>query len=102
MFLGTPEKHRYSNSTVGHVPYLETKNLLQAAEVISASECFVGNQSCLYAIAEGMKHNALLEVWPGNPDCLFQRKNVYHGHDDRTTYDAIERVLAGMVTHRCD
>ena len=100
VFLGSKEEYELFVSAVGDVPYVETGTLLQAAEIIRGSECFVGNQSCLYAIAEGMKHRALLEVWPGNPNCLFERDNVFHGWDRQTTLEALSTI--GVLTPRRD
>jgi len=87
-------------SSVGDVRYVETDTLLQAAEIIRGSECFVGNQSCLYALAEGMKHRALLEVWPGNPNCLFERDNVFHGWDRQTTMRALGTISGGLLSRQ--
>lgn len=95
VFLGSREEHQQFVSSVGDVRYVETGNLLQAAEIIRGSEWFVGNQSCLYAVAEGMKHNALLEVWEGNPNCLFERDNVFHGWDRETTLAALAAIGGG-------
>jgi hypothetical protein len=95
VFLGSRDEHELFVSSVGDVPYVETGSLLQAAEIIRGSECFVGNQSCLYALAEGMKHRALLEVWPGNPNCLFERDHVFHGWDRQTTIAALRTIAPG-------
>jgi|SRR5215813_782244 len=96
VFLGMKDEYQQFIRTVGHVPYVETENLRQAAEIIRGSECFIGNQSCLYAIVEGMKHHALLEVWPGNPNCLFQRENVHHGYDQQTCHNALQAIKASQ------
>lgn len=100
VFLGTKDEYQQFISTVGHVPYVETDNLMEAARFIRGSDCFIGNQSCLYAIVEGMKHSALLEVWPGNPNCLFYRENAFHGHDHQTCRSAIEAIQASRSTNR--
>jgi hypothetical protein len=100
VFLGSREEHQRFVSSVGDVRYVETDTLLQAAEIIRGSECFVGNQSCLYALAEGMKHRALLEVWPGNPNCLFERDNVFHGWDRPTTLEALWTISGGLLSKR--
>jgi hypothetical protein len=100
VFLGTSDEHQEFVRAVGYVLHVETANLMQAARIIRGSEYFVGNQSCLYAIAEGMKHNALLEVWLDNPNCLFQRENVFHGYDHQTTLYAIRMMEEGQVSGR--
>src|SRR5262249_29705567 len=50
VFLGSRDEHQQFVSSVGDVRHVETDTLLQAAEIIRGSECFVGNQSCLYAL----------------------------------------------------
>lgn len=82
-FIGTPIEHAVFCSSFGDVPYVMTDNLDDAAQVIAGCRLFVGNQSCCYAIAEGMKKPAILEVWPAGPNCLFYRNHVIHGwtHD---------------------
>ena len=61
-----------------NIPFKETKDLLNLARYIAGSELFVGNQSCPYAIAEGMKKNTILEVCSYSPNCLFERPNARH------------------------
>lgn len=100
VFLGSREEHELFVASVGDVRYVATDTLLQAAEIIRGSEWFVGNQSCLYALAEGMKHNAVLEVWEGNPNCLFERDNVFHGRDRQTTLEALASIVGGSPSRR--
>lgn len=78
VFIGTPEEHRVFCLTCGEVPHHPTENLYEAAKVIAGADLFVGNQSCPHAIAEGLKKNILLEVWPAGPNCLVFRKGVTH------------------------
>lgn len=82
IFLGLEDEHKALGDYTG-VPLLRlaTDNLLEAAEIISASDLFIGNQSCLYAIAEGLKKPAVLEVYPPMPNCIFNRPDVVHGWD---------------------
>lgn len=80
VFIGTPDEHvdlwsRYHAT----LPFYETPSFLDVAQVIAGSDWFIGNQSCAYAIAEALKHKAVLEVCPGAPNCLFHRPNVFHG-----------------------
>lgn len=84
-FIGTELEHEVFCHCFGSIPYVKTADLHHAARVIAGSRLFVGNQSCCYAIAEGMKHPAILEVWPHGPNCLFYRPTVIHGwtHDFR-------------------
>lgn len=80
VFIGTVEEHKDFCKDVGDVQYHKTNNLLEVAQVIEGSELFVGNQSCPFAIAEGLKHNAILE-WTTGPsqNCHFSRPNLYYG-----------------------
>lgn len=75
-FIGLADEHAAFCSAYGKVPHLTTANLLDVAKAIANSQLFIGNQSCPYAIAEGLKHPAVLECWPHEPNCLFQRANL--------------------------
>jgi hypothetical protein len=55
------------------VARIPTSTLLQIARVIAGSRLFVGNQSCPAAIAEGLKHSMILEVYRDLPNCCFER-----------------------------
>lgn len=57
----------------GDVEFYETRDLLELAEMIAGSELFVGNQSSPYWVAEGMKHNCILEQSIRVPDSNFDR-----------------------------
>jgi hypothetical protein len=72
-FLGTVHEHEEFCRSVGAVPLVPTANLLDVARVIAGSRLFVGNQSCPAAIAEGLKHPMILEVYPALPNCCFER-----------------------------
>jgi hypothetical protein len=78
-FIGLQEEHLAFVEAFGEVPYLPTADLLEAARVIRGSRLFIGNQSCCFAICEGMKHPAVLEVWRSYPNCCIERDNVVHG-----------------------
>jgi hypothetical protein len=60
---------------------------------------FVGNQSCPYAIAEGMKHPSILGVEPGAPDCLFYREDCLRV----MTVEDLERIegFLGVIAPGC-
>lgn len=58
--------------------FFKPENLLEAAEIIAGSELFIGNQSCCYAIAEGLKHNTVQETDIRCPDCIFTRANAQY------------------------
>lgn len=84
VFVGTPHEHRVFCATSGEVPYVMTNNLLEAAQVIAGADLFIGNQSCCHWIAEGLKKNIVLEVWPAGPNSLNNRPGVVHGWDENT------------------
>lgn len=76
VFVGLPQEHEDFCKEVGPVDYFPTNNYLDLARVIAGAVLFVGNQSCSYAMAEGLKQNAILEVCPGCEDCQFYRANL--------------------------
>lgn len=84
VFLGTRDEHRIFWHKYGPVAYRSTSSLLEAARIIGGSQMFIGNQSCLAAIAEGLKVRMILEV--GNPaNCCFDRFNRINAWNDRYT-----------------
>lgn len=84
IFLGTEaEWIAFDNAFGRHggMQWIPTRTLLEMAQVIAGADLFIGNQSCAYAIAEGLKKPAILEVCPWLPNCLFHRPDVIHGWD---------------------
>lgn len=81
IFVGTPEEHASFTSDFGPVPHAPTKNLLELARIIAGCHLFIGNQSCPYAIAEGLKVNTVQETYPQLANCLFKRPNAIYGRD---------------------
>lgn len=99
VFVGTREE--YSDFVLRidpteRVPYLPTVNLLDLARIIAGSELFIGNQSCAYAIAEGLKKSAILEVCPWLPNCLFYRSDVIHGWDSKIDLPPLTSAVGGQ------
>lgn len=76
VFVGMPEEHAAWVNEFGPMPHYPTKDYLELARVIAGAKLFIGNQSCPYAIAEGLKQNAILESFPPAPDCQFARPNL--------------------------
>lgn len=62
----------------GPTEYLPVANALQLASVISACHLFIGNQSLPYSLAEAMKKDSILEVYPDQPDGIYPRENAMH------------------------
>lgn len=78
-FVGSPVEYVDFVKQFGVVPHHKTDDLYSLASVIAGAELFIGNQSCAYAIAEGLKKPAILEVCPWLPNCLFHRSDLIHG-----------------------
>jgi glycosyltransferase involved in cell wall biosynthesis len=76
VFIGSREEHRMFTAEFGFVPHEPTKDLLEAARVIAGAKLFCGNQSSPYAIAEGLKKDAILEICPIGSNTLFRRRGV--------------------------
>jgi hypothetical protein len=75
-FVGVPDEHKAFCSQFGTVDFFPTENLLQLTRVIAGCQVFIGNQSCPYAIAEGLKINSIQESNRQWPNCIFNRKNA--------------------------
>lgn len=82
VFVGTPAEHERFVSESGPIDYYPTENLADLARVIAGCRLFVGNQSCAYAIAEGLKVDTIQETSPQYPNCVFQRENAIYGRAD--------------------
>jgi FkbM family methyltransferase len=95
VFVGLPEEHKAFCQGVGPVPHVPTKDYLELARIIAGCRLYVGNQSSPYAVAEGLKQTAILEVCPWANDCCYPRLNVIHGWDGSADLPDID---AGPVT----
>ncbi len=76
LFVGLPHEWREFIGHHGYVEFVPTANLLAVAQLIKGSDLFIGNQSCAYALAEGMKHNSIQETNLEFPDCVYVRPNA--------------------------
>lgn len=81
VFIGTPFEYEVFKQTCGEIPYMPTADLNQAARVIAGSELYIGNQSVCFWMAEAMKKNLILEVWPAGPNSLSFRPGAIMGWD---------------------
>jgi len=84
VFIGSELEHEVFCATCGEVPYFKTENLLEAARVINGADLFVGNQSVCFWLAEGLKKNLILEVWPQGPNSNVFRPGAVQGYDQNT------------------
>jgi len=79
LFIGLEEEFNDFASAfdiVGRIKRHRVNDFLEMAQIIAGCKLFVGNQSFPYAIAEGLKHNAILSVYPSVPNCMFERPNL--------------------------
>lgn len=73
-FVGSQSEHCRFCDENGYVPWRSTRNLLELAQTIAGARLFASNQSVGYAIAEGLKRQAMLELWCPNNN--FDRAEV--------------------------
>lgn len=81
LFVGMPHEYRDFCGEFGVIEYARTQNMLEVAQVITASKLFIGNQSSPNAVAEGLKHPTIQETSLSIPDCIFRRDNAQHVYD---------------------
>jgi hypothetical protein len=75
VFVGTDAEHAAFCYAVGPIRHHPTRNLLDLARTIAGASLFVGNQSCPFAIAEGLKVPAIQETY-GVANCIFEREDA--------------------------
>lgn len=73
------------------IPWQETRDLHELAQLIAGAKVFIGNQSCPMAIALGLGVNVIQEVWPGNRNCRLKRDNAIYA--DNANVDIPESWL---------
>ena len=78
LFIGPDYDFWAFRNNFGEVEHRPAKDYLELARWIAGCEVFIGNQSSPFAIAEGLKHESVLEVWPTRKDCCYSRGNVQH------------------------
>lgn len=78
LFVGLRKEWEAFCKEFGPVGYHPTADFLELARLIKGSRLFVGNQSAPYAIAEGLKHPAILESCPSCQDCQFNRPRLWN------------------------
>lgn len=71
IFVGLRHEWREFCGHFGYVDFHPTASLLNAVQLIAGSELFIGNQSCAFACAEGLKHPRIQETSLEFPDCIF-------------------------------
>lgn len=91
-FIGTKEEHTKFCNDFEEVAYHATPDFLIVAQIIKGSKLFIGNQSVCYSIAEGMKHERVLEVCFDVPNCMPVGKGS-HCDWEETILDDVECIL---------
>lgn len=77
MFVGSGREWiAFRQQFICHIPWTDTKDALELAQVIAGADLFIGNQSLPYAIAEGLKMDSCQETTPVECNCIFPRKNA--------------------------
>lgn len=81
LFVGVPHEYRDFCGQFGAIEYRKTSDLLEMAQLIAGSQLVIANQSCVNALAEGLKHPLIQETSLHIPDCIFRRPNAQHVYD---------------------
>lgn len=87
IFLGLESEYqKFSKDVEKKIDFLYTKNLLEAAKALNTVNLYIGNQSCLLAIAESLKINTICEGCKRVPNCNFSffRDNFWYGFTDNS------------------
>ena len=87
IFLGLPDEYEMMRRYHPTLKYVPTSDFLKAAEIIAGCRLFVGNQSGLSSIAEGLKVPRLIEccreahnafpIGPRGRGCLFAEEMTH-------------------------
>lgn len=76
-YIGLYKEYKQFVQDCGNaIPYYETKDLLDVAMTIEASELLITAQSGIQAIAEGLKKDYILEVPTKSANAFFRREGV--------------------------
>lgn len=91
-FVGTPEEHEDFTSRYGKIDRLDTKTLLDVAEVIEGADLFIGNGSAPCAISEGLKQNMVFEVCSWNNSGIFERMGRINLWDECVEWPNLKKL----------
>jgi hypothetical protein len=76
-FVGFEDEYEnFKNLSGLNINFYKAQSYLEIAEIINASKVFIGNQSFIYSIAEGMKVNRFLSICDWVPN-VGLTKNAY-------------------------
>ena len=76
-FVGLPQEFKVITAKLPDIKYHPVQDFSELAQVIKASNLFIGNQSMAYAIAEQMKHHRILEICPSAHNVIPTGPNGY-------------------------
>ena len=91
VFVGAPEDHAAfvrEVRGVAEVPFYETHDLLEVAQLIAGCRMFIGTQGPIHAIAEGLKKELIQVVCERCPNSIFHRPSARY---------VPERFMASVV-----
>lgn len=77
IFLGTVDEHKDFTDQFGNITHIKTPSMTTVFELIHNAKLFIGNQSFLYSLAEGLKKPCLQETHTYMNNCMFFRKDAY-------------------------
>ncbi len=98
LFVGLHHEWRETCGLFGYMDFMPTENMLQVAELIAGSELFIGNQSCAFAIAEGLKHPRIQETHLVFPDCIFPTAEGYPAAQHIATDEVVLPAVGSRPT----
>lgn len=84
-FVGLPEEHARFCAAFGSVAYQPIKDYLELARYLAGCFLYVGNQTSITAVAEGLKVPRIRCVCNWSPDCLYYGGNVQNVFDGYCT-----------------
>ena len=70
VFIGLDDEYDDMAQVLPGIERYVPENFLEAARAIAACKLYVGNQSLMYAMAEGLKVRRVLEAYPKAPNCM--------------------------------
>lgn len=75
IFIGSEQEHDAFTRDFWEIKRHQVSDLMEAARILSGADLFLGNQSSLFAIAEGLKVPRCLEEFYWIPNCTPQSRN---------------------------
>lgn len=94
LFIGLPDEHADFVQRFGDVDFYRVKDALEMAEIIAGADLVIGNTTCAYTIAEGLKQNTIQETRIDHPsDNIFIRPNAYYCFDGKVTFPPLDSLV---------